>query len=81
MENYFFGPLITTTGLITGSDLIKNLKGKENLGTVLVCDAMLREQKDVFLDDLTPLDVEKEIGVRVKVIGSDANGLLDALFE
>ena len=42
---------------------------------------MLREQKDVFLDDLTPLDVEKEIGVRVKVIGSDANGLLDALFE
>ena len=81
IENYFFGPLITTTGLITGSDLIKNLKGKDNLGKVLIANATLRNEGDVFLDDLSPKDVEKEIGAPVKVINCDGNALLNALLD
>lgn len=81
VENYFFGPLITTTGLITGSDLIKNLKGKSNLGKMLISSAMLRSEGDVFLDDLTPEDVEKELGVKIKVTDCDGMALLDALFD
>ncbi|MGN0174034.1 MAG: DUF512 domain-containing protein [Acutalibacteraceae bacterium] len=81
LENYFFGPLITTTGLLTGSDLIKNLKGRENLGTVLISSATLRNEGDVFLDDLSPADVEKEIGAKIKVIDCDGASLFDALFE
>ena len=81
IENYFFGELITTTGLITGSDLIKNLKGKENLGKVLISNAMLRNEGDVFLDDLSPDDVEKEIGAEIKVIDCDGAALLEALLD
>ncbi len=81
IENYFFGPLITTTGLITGSDLIKNLKGKDNLGKVLIANATLRNEGDVFLDNLSPKDVEKEIGAKVEVINCDGNALLTALLD
>ena len=81
IENYFFGPLITTTGLITGSDLIKNLKGKEDLGKLLVSSAMLRSEGDVFLDDLSPKDIEKELGVKVKITDCDGMALLEALFD
>ncbi len=81
IENYFFGPLITTTGLITGSDLIKNLKGKKNLGKVLISEAMLRNEKDVFLDDLTPEDVEKEISAPIKLTACDGAALLSALLD
>lgn len=81
IENYFFGPLITTTGLITGSDLIKNLKGRENLGKLLISSAMLRSEGDVFLDDLSPTDIEKELGVKIKVTDCDGMALLEALFD
>ena len=81
IENYYFGELITTTGLITGSDLIKNLKGKENLSKVLISGAMLRNEGDIFLDDLSPDDVEKEIGAEIKVIDCDGAALLDALLD
>ncbi|MBQ5590808.1 MAG: DUF512 domain-containing protein [Clostridia bacterium] len=81
IENYFFGPLITTTGLITGSDLIKNLKDKEDLGTLLVSSATLRSEGDVFLDDLTPKDVSEQIGAPIKVIDCDGYALLDAILD
>ncbi len=81
IENYFFGPLITTTGLITGSDLIKNLKGRENLGKLLISSAMLRSEGDVFLDDLSPKEIEKELGVKIKITDCDGMALLEALFD
>ena len=81
IENYFFGPLITTTGLITGSDLIKNLKDRENLGVCLISSATLRQEGDVFLDDLSPEDVSKEIGAKIKVVDCDGMALLEALLD
>lgn len=81
IENYFFGELITTTGLITGSDLIKNLKDKNNLGKVLISRAALRNEGDVFLDDLSPDDIEKEIGASIIIVECDGAALLDALLD
>jgi len=81
IENYFFGPLITTTGLITGSDLIENLKTRENLGKLLISSAMLRREGDVFLDDLSPEDVAEKLGVKIKVTNCDGSALLEALLD
>ena len=81
IENYFFGPLITTTGLITGSDLIENLKIRENLGKLLISSAMLRREGDVFLDDLSPEDVAEKLGVKIKVTNCDGSALLEALLD
>ena len=81
IENHFFGPLITATGLITGGDLIKNLENKENLGTLLLSRACLRSEGDLFLDDLTPQDVSGRLKAPIEIIECDGNALFEGLFE
>lgn len=72
IKNDFFGHSITVAGLICGSDLIKQLSGKE-LGDVLyLSSSMLRDEGDCFLDDVTVSDVEKALGV--KIVTTDSNG-------
>ncbi len=78
IKNRFFGETITVAGLVTGSDLIEQLKNID-LGEFLVIpETMLRADTDVFLDDVTVKDVENELGVKVYV-SKDAYSLIDIL--
>ena len=77
--NRFFGETITVAGLVTGRDLIGQLRGK-NLGTRLLIPAsMLRSGENVFLDDVSTGDVERELGVPVAAVPQDGYALLDAM--
>lgn len=59
--NDFFGEKITVSGLLTGQDVIAQLKNKE-LGEYLLLPCnLLRSGENVFLDDRTVEEVEKEI--------------------
>ena len=53
MKNDFFGGSINVTGLLTGQDILKNLKGRDLGDQVLLSTNMLRSGEDVFLDDMT----------------------------
>ena len=79
IRNDFFGDTITVTGLITAQDLIAQLKGKDLGEQLLISSAMLRRDSDVFLDDLTISDVERELGVTLRSSDSDGYELLDAI--
>lgn len=79
IRNDFFGHTIDVAGLITGQDLITQLKGKELGGRLLIPVNMLRHGGDVFLDDLHVSDVERELGVPVTVVEQDGFDLLDAM--
>jgi NifB/MoaA-like Fe-S oxidoreductase len=48
---------------------------------LLVPDVMLKEGEGVFLDDLTPADLERELAVRVKVVETSPEGLYAGLKE
>ena len=73
------GETITVAGLVTGGDLIEQLRGK-NLGQRLLIPAsMLRSGENVFLDDVTTGDVEQELGVPVVPVPQDGYELLDAI--
>lgn len=79
IRNDFFGETITVTGLITGQDLIAQLKGK-NLGdNLLVSTSMLRSDSTEFLDDLTVEEVEKKLNVKIRSSLNDGYELLDAI--
>ena len=79
VENAFFGPLITVTGLITGRDIIDCLAGK-NLGdALLIPSVMLRYERDRFLDDMTVKELEVTLNVPVLIFEPDAAGLIKAL--
>ena len=79
IKNYFFGETITVAGLVTGGDLIAQLRGRD-LGQRLIIPAnMLRSGERVFLDDVSLDDVERELGVPVTAVEQDGYELLDAI--
>ncbi len=81
VNNEFFGEQITVSGLITGQDLIKQLKGA-GLGEKLVIPVnMLRAGEQVFLDDITVKDIERELGTRVVPADADGASFCIAILE
>ncbi len=79
--NDFFGEKITVSGLLTGQDVIAQLKKKE-LGEYLLLPCnLLRSGENVFLDDVTVEEVEKELKVPVKIVGEDGASLISAVLE
>ena len=86
IRNDFFGETITVSGLITGQDLIKQLKERKesggNLGDVLqIPSNMLRMGEQVFLDDLTVQDVERELGMKLVAVESGGREFIDAIMD
>lgn len=80
MVNRFFGETITVSGLITGRDLIEQLKGKALGERLLIPDSMLRAGERIFLDDVTVEQVEEALGVPVTALPADSGfDLVDAI--
>ncbi len=80
VENDFFGHTIVVSGLITGGNLIAQLKDKPLGERLLISASMLRSGERVFLDDVTLDDVEQELGVSVIPVAQDGYELCDAIF-
>lgn len=79
IKNTFFGEKITVSGLITGGDIINQLK-KEELGEyILIPASMLRHDDVVFLDNKTIFDIEKALNVKVEVVQNDGYDFLEKL--
>lgn len=86
IRNDFFGETITVAGLVTGQDLIAQLKERRqagaNLGDALLIPAnMLRSGEQVFLDDITVQDVELALGIPVKAIDSGGGDFVEAVLN
>lgn len=81
IKNHFFGGHVTVTGLVTGGDIIKQLKGKELGDKLLVPDVMLKEGKNVFLDDVSIDKLERELKVPVIPVAVDGRALVDEIVE
>ena len=78
--NRFFGETITVSGLVTGGDLIDQLRGRELGKRLLIPSNMLRAGEQVFLDDVTVADVERELGVSVTAVDAESGfDLVDAM--
>ena len=79
--NHFLGESITVSGLVTGGDLIAQLKGRDLGERLLIPINMLRHGEDVFLDDVTLADVARELNVEVVPVEQDGFDLCDAIFD
>ncbi len=71
IENKFFGEKITVSGLVTGGDLISELKGKPLGEELLIPSSMLRYENDMFLDDVTVEKVEESLNIKIKPVNND----------
>lgn len=79
IRNEFFGKTITVAGLVTGGDLIKQLRGRELGDQLLIPLCMLRREGDLFLDDVSLQEVTDALHVPVRVVPNDGQQLLDAM--
>jgi len=79
IPNDFLGHTIDVAGLLTGGDILRHLRGKPLGERLLIPQVMLRHGEGVFLDDLTPADLERELGVKVTVVEVDGAKLLSAM--
>jgi putative radical SAM enzyme (TIGR03279 family) len=80
VPNEFFGGTVAVAGLLTGQDIQRHLVGAGDLGeAVLVPAVALRDGEGVFLDDLTPVDLSRALGVSVVPVEPSARALARAL--
>lgn len=72
--NEFFGEKITVAGLLTGRDIINQLKNSITEKYIFVPNNMLKADEDIFLDDVSLLELENELKakvIKVKYTGED----------
>lgn len=77
--NYFFGEKITVSGLLTGRDIVSQLKGFDLGENLLLPCNLLRSGEDVLLDDMTITDIEKELNTKIIVVGESGENLIKAI--
>lgn len=70
ITNHFFGERITVSGLITGQDLMAQLKGRKLGERLILPENIVRSGEDVFLDDYHVPDVEKALQVPIDIVKS-----------
>ena len=81
IRNDFFGEKITVAGLITGQDLIAQLKDK-SLGDRLILPAvMFKSGEEVFLDDITKTQAEDALQIPINIVKSSGYDLVDAILD
>ncbi len=82
VENKFFGPAVTVTGLLTGKDVLKAVVGKTKKDCcLLVPNVALRDGHNMFLDNVTLSDMEESLGVQVKSVEPTPAGLLKGITD
>lgn len=79
IKNNFFGERITVAGLLTGKDIISQLKGKELGERLLLSSNVLRSGEDVFLDDVTVSEMEIALQTKVSIVKSSGQAFVEAL--
>lgn len=79
IDNDFFGRTITVAGLLTGQDILLQMKGRDMGEKLYIPSAMLRAEGDLFLDDMTPKQLSDGLGVPVDTAGNDGYEFLKAL--
>ncbi len=79
--NDFFGHTVTVAGLVTGQDLIHQLKGKELGSQLMIPSTMLRHEQDRFLDDVTREEVEEALGVALITTENDGFDVLEKILS
>lgn len=66
-------------GLVTGIDIVRTLKGKDLGDALLIPNVMLRRGEDIFLDDMTLVELKEKLGVEIIPVPVDGHVLLDTI--
>lgn len=78
--NQFFGSSVTVAGLLTGHD-IKDAVGDRKADAICVPGTALKDREDIFLDNMTILDLEQSLGIPIRISPTDGYDFVHALTD
>lgn len=81
IQNNFFGGNVSVAGLITGTDLKDQLAGKLISKRLFLPEVMLREEQDMFLDNVTVKELERALKVSVRIVPQNGADMLATLLK
>lgn len=81
IKNDFFGHNITVSGLLTGQDIINQLKDKVLGEKLLLPSNLLKHGENVLLDDITVADIEKALQVNIGIVKSTGQDFISSIIE
>ncbi len=79
VENRFFGNTVTVSGLLTGTDIVEQIKQKLTADRLLLPSNMFRADTEVFLDDMSLTDLRRSLSVDAIKVNITGDALLKAL--
>lgn len=81
IKNEFFGGNVSVTGLLTGTDLVNQLKGNLKTDRLCLCNDVLSDNADIFLDDMTVPQLEEALGTTAEFYSCDGYDLLSGILK
>ena len=78
VENHFYGPQTTATGLLSGSCLLQSIPPGQYQRLLLPAN-MFKFDSQLFLDDLTAAQVANRLNCQIQIIEPNAAALIAAL--
>jgi len=81
IKNSFFGHSVTVTGLLTGTDILANLKQRQLGEEILLPRIVFKEGEEIFLDGMKLQDLEQALQVPVKIVEDNAGDWLKKILE
>ncbi|MEE1238968.1 MAG: DUF512 domain-containing protein [Acutalibacteraceae bacterium] len=80
VKNNFFGGKINVSGLVTATDIEKQLKGADLGEELLIPSVMLRAEGDMFLDSVTVDELSERLNIKITPVNNDGYELVNAIF-
>jgi len=80
VENRYFGPSVSVSGLLTGADVAEGLADTGDVDIILLPRAMFDLRGERTLDEWSVVELEARLGVRVRVAG-EVSELVRAVLE
>lgn len=79
IKNNFFGGEVNVSGLVTGTDIIDQLKAVKKADVLLIPHTMLRDEDGIFLDDTTVEQVEEALKMPIVPINNDGYEFVEGI--
>ena len=79
IDNHYFGESITVAGLLTGQDLLEQLRGKPLGEALFIPMSSLRYEGDLFLCGMSVSELSEALGGEVEPCANDGYASLDKI--
>lgn len=79
--NRYFGESITVAGLLTGQDLIAQLKNQPLGERLLLSRNMFRDNDTILLDDMDVTEVEKALNIPVRIVDTTGKDFIKGILD